>query len=285
MKPTLLIALLICNFAVSRAESPEEIARMNAALANWKTLTPEYLLLPENATLLDGLRQRAKDTSRNDVRVPLLRMDDADTIQSVFIEFHSKNMSRRRQAISQLTFAANPKVLPKLVDDLMKDASPKVEIIDGDVNAPSTSVVAAKLIRTTVLNSSEFSANAKAWAQTLPPDPVGLTEGVRVWWQQNREALEKGDFRSVLPDAVQKVETHGPQRESTPEASPRPAPQSVLSEARSTPPTPLTGVSSFAQDNVATKGGTEPEKSLWPWVFGVLGVMTIVTFYLRRSQK
>jgi hypothetical protein len=174
---------------------------LNAALANWKTLTPEYLLLPENATLLDGLRQRAKDTSRSDVRVPLLRMDDADTVRSALEELRSEYWSRRRRATSQLTIAANPKVIAMLADDLMKDANPKDELVD-DINVPSTSVVAARIVRATVLSSQEFSANAKAWANRLPPDPVGLTEGVRVWWQQHREALEKMDFRSVLPDAV-----------------------------------------------------------------------------------
>ncbi|MCE9609950.1 MAG: hypothetical protein K8R23_07045 [Chthoniobacter sp.] len=202
MKPTLVIAFLIFNFAVAQALSPEEIARLNDAVANWKTLTPEYLRLPENATLLVELRQRAKNTSRNDVRVPLLRMDDADTVQSVFKELHSEYWSRRRSATSQLTFAANPKLLPMLVDDLMKDANPKVELIDGDINSPSTSVVAAKIIRAAVLNSPVFSADVKAWAQALPSsNPAVLTEGVRVWWKLNREALEKGDYHSVLPIA------------------------------------------------------------------------------------
>ena len=135
------------------------------------------------------------------MRVPLLRMDDADTVRSALEELRSEYWSRRRRATSQLTIAANPKVIAMLADDLMKDANPKDELVD-DINVPSTSVVAARIVRATVLSSQEFSANAKAWANRLPPDPVGLTEGVRVWWQQHREALEKMDFRSVLPDAV-----------------------------------------------------------------------------------
>jgi hypothetical protein len=128
---------------------------LNAALANWKTLTPEYLLLPENATLLDGLRQRAKDTSRSDMRVPLLRMDDADTVRSALEELRSEYWSRRRRATSQLTIAANPKVIAMLADDLMKDANPKDELVD-DMNVTSTSVVAARIVRATVWPAPGF---------------------------------------------------------------------------------------------------------------------------------
>lgn len=42
----------------------------NAAFGNWKAITPEVLLQPENADLLNELRILAKDPRQTQARVP-----------------------------------------------------------------------------------------------------------------------------------------------------------------------------------------------------------------------
>ena len=75
----LILAIFIfIGFQKLYAILPETQEKLNHVLANWRTIDPSILKLPENADLLMELRRLAKDTQDTAAIVPLIKPHPQD---------------------------------------------------------------------------------------------------------------------------------------------------------------------------------------------------------------
>lgn len=259
--------------------SKETKLKLNEAIGQWKSITPEFLLKRENTDLLQELRILAKDTRQTAARVPLLKLGDKEVIGSGLEALRAENS--RNSAVNQFGLSGNHKIIPLLVDDLNKEESPQL-IRTEDLARLPVSLAAASAIKGIIQESPVFSAAVKDWAKGLPRVSPGLRDGVRGWWNINKHAIEKEDYSSVIPGpAVEQVppgrvipETSEPE---TPDAASSEAPQ-VSPVIPTTPPSPSLPVSIIAESSA----GVDQKKPLWLWILGVPTLIAIAWVALRR---
>ncbi|MDQ3620913.1 MAG: hypothetical protein M3463_00255 [Verrucomicrobiota bacterium] len=180
--------------------SRETKVKLDAAIGNWKAITPELLQDPANSDLLQELRVLARNPLQTAARVPLIKLGDEEVINSCLEEYRVTTPNSRGSAMTQLGLAGNPKVIPLLAADLNIEESPQ-RIFFEDHGMLPLSMASAAIIKAIVLNSAVFSDEVKAWAGRLPRATPGLRDGVRVWWAINKAALERGDYQAVVPVA------------------------------------------------------------------------------------
>jgi hypothetical protein len=193
------LLMLFLNADDSAGMSRETMTKLDAALGNWKSITPETLLNPDNADLLQELRRLSKDPRQTAARVPLIKLGDEEVIRSCMEGLRTERPGARNRAVRQLGFSGNPEVIPMLINDLNKHESPAmIRFGDTQIMMP-LSMAAASTIKAIILESSVFPQNVKEWAKGLPEVSAGLREEVSAWWETNKAATERGDYQSVVP--------------------------------------------------------------------------------------
>ena len=257
-------SLWIASLEAVYGQNADTQRKVNAAIGNWKSVTPEILRDPANVDLLQALRSIAKDPRQTAARVPLIKLGDEDVIRSCLEELRSE---RRSSAMNQLGMAGNPKIIPLLASVLYREESPKKTRLSEDLWTLPISMAAASVVKATILNSSEFSNELKEWAKHLPAVSPGLRDGVRVWWKVNQAAIERGDYQAVVP--VENTPGTPPVQSApstsvsavTPAASP--SPETLLAQAPAPAP--------------------EQRSPVWLWVGGgILVLIVIAALALRR---
>jgi hypothetical protein len=243
--------------------SPETRVKLNAVLANWKSIQPDTLQRPENADLLEALKARAKDRRQTAARVALIRLGDEDVIRSCLEEYRMDQPSHRASAMTQLGIAGNPKVIALLADDLNLNESANLIFFEDNGMLPR-SMAAASIIKAIIINSPSFSQEVKAWAVRLPTVTVGLRDGVRSWLAINNAALERGDYPSVIPLTIKRGEGS------------RPAPTTRKTASLIRTPTVILPLAS------TPSAVTSRAMSVWPWVAGICLLIAIVVLVWRR---
>ena len=176
-------------------------AKVDAMFGNWRAITPEILRAPENAAVIEELKRIADRSPASIAVVLLLRQGDEQTVQRSLAQVRAESPRDRDSAARDLSSAANPSIIRLLERDLNKEESPKWIRFEDVVILPP-SMAAASIIKATILESPVFSPSVKEWARSLPQVSAGLRDGVRVWWKVNKEAVERGDYQSVVPVEV-----------------------------------------------------------------------------------
>lgn len=271
----LVFLMSLQNALLSDGEPPEAVrtetkAKLDAALGNWRAITPDILRKPENADLLSELRKLAKNVDESPARVPLLKLGDADVIESCLKEYRTEDPNSRRSAMSQLRAASNPDIIPLLASDLSRNESTTMIFFEDNGMLP-LSVAAATVIRTTVLESPRFSREVKEWARQLPAMSDGLRDGMRVWWKVNKDAIIRKDYEAV----VAALAVHGADKQSSPSPSTPANPTPVA--------TPLPSASPVPAAMPATSVAPMPKAAVWPWVGGIF-VLAVTAFLVWRPH-
>ncbi len=250
--------------------SPETNAKLDAALRDWRVVSPAILQEPENAELLMELRSLAKDPRQQVARVPLLKLGDADVIQSCLKEYRTEHPNSRRSAMSQLRAASNPDIIPLLASDLSRNESTTMIFFEDNGMLP-LSLAAATIIKATVLESPVFSREVKEWARQLPAMSDGLRDGMRVWWEVNKDAIMRKDYEAV----VAALAVHGAGQQSAPSVSAPATPAPIV--------TPLPSASPGLAAMPATSVAPVPKTAVWPWVGGIF-VLAVTAFLVWRPH-
>lgn len=198
MKTPLLLVLALTLVQVMRAQDPEASTKLNAALQNWRSLTPEVLRQPENAGLVGELRNAAISKKDSVAIVLMIELDDIGVISKCLQDLRSNDFRGRNHAMRQLGAAANPLVISMLANGLQQEESEK-EILEDDVGMPRLSMAATYIIYTTIMNSSAFKPEVKSWLKAIDPGTVDVRETMRAWWKYNKAALTCKDYGSVVP--------------------------------------------------------------------------------------
>ena len=258
----------VFNSMHARAMSPETNAKLNEALRNWRSVSAQSLIQPENADLLDALREMAQTTGRTDARVPLLKLGDSSVIQDCLAELRAEPPHQRDLAVRQLGFAGNPKIIALLEPNLSREESAEI-LWTEDIGFLPVSMAAAAAIKAIVLQSSDFSMEVKVWAQSLPVMSPGLRDGVRAWWRTNKAAIERGDFRAVVPGEIVPRKAR---KQSNPVAT------QALKEPMVTPQ-PAVSQTLVPVDSPAR---LQHKRSMWPWLVGIGVLGVILLLVLRR---
>lgn len=292
------LSLLFSEIWGAFAATPETMAKLNAAIGNWKSITPEILLKPDNADLLAELRLLAKDTRYTSARVPLIKLGDEEVIASCLEQLRAQQTNGRSSAVNQLSFSGNPKIIPMLAGDLNKEESPEIVFL-GDRGTTPVSMAAASVIKSIILTSPVFSVEVKEWAKSLPKVSVNLRSGLRNWWEVNKEAIERGDYQWVVP-VVGEIGKPTILPAAPPIPTPSPSAATVPPSTSPTPPTdpvsqPPTGfpppaiqvaqapVSSPPPTALVTQAPIAHKPLVWPWVVG-MGALIAIAFLVLKSR-
>lgn len=169
---------------------------LNDALENFRSIKSETLRDPKNAKLLEQLRKKARDEHGLAARVLLLRVDDETVVQACLERLRSPDGELAR---GQFELAGNPKLIAALAPDFNRDETAVFVRVGGDQIKFSASMIAAVTVKGIILASDAFSPEVKAWAKSLPEGSADLRTRVRQWWEANKVALAREDYRAVVP--------------------------------------------------------------------------------------
>lgn len=195
--------------------NPELEKRLVEMIDNWRTTSAETLRLPQNADVVQELRLMAR--GRNPITaVPalLIRMGDEETIKSTVNLLQTARPNRRNIPVGALAAAANPDVIPLLIDSLMIEEGPE-DTFDGECQFVSPlSMIAASIIRRTIAESPVFSQEVKEWQHPLSKFDGTGRDAIRRWWVLNQDALVRKDYKAVVPLPPGKEEAAHPESPS-----------------------------------------------------------------------
>ncbi len=262
----LILAILIfVGFQKLYAIQPETQEKLNHVLANWRTIDPSILKLPENADLLIELRRLAKDSQDTAAIVPLIKMGDEATTQRALELFKNSPIKRLHDPVFQLSLGANPAVISDLIESLRIEEKPDDTIVGGERFLTPRSVLAAEVIKSIAETSSAFTEKVKAWAQKLPVEAGDKRAAVRSWCEINKDALLRKDYAACVPVPGTQREIMRPDK---PAVAPKPEQSLSKRDPKERPP---------AQTEEEGKG------PIWAWLAGIsmLAVFAMI-LWVRR---
>jgi hypothetical protein len=193
-----ILVLCVCFLlpVMTFAGSPETQEKLNDALTSWRTYDAEKLTLPSNEDLKQELLKRADSDFA--AHVILIRMGDEKIIKNSIDRYLNYSLKNRGPSCSELYLAANPVIIPALIDSLMVEESGQA-YCRGEIYIIPKSVVSGYFIKEIVKTSNKFSPSVRAWAKGLPKVDEEIRAAIRTWCQINRDALIKGDYAACIP--------------------------------------------------------------------------------------
>lgn len=213
----------------------------------------------------------------------LLRMGDNFTIERMIKDYRAYNSRTSwSYVIDSFEYSRQPKIIPYLAEDfyLAEDPNkgittkPPRDSLEFAVSVPPRSIFSGVTVTRIIEKAPEFSPEMKAWAAQAYAlrlkSPAHFRELMRVWWEANKTAFERGDYQAVIP-----VAEENPLQAATRSSIPEPNTPAPLPSPKATPsPAPL-----MAQTPAARSGDSA---LAWPWVVGIAALLVIVALALKR---
>lgn len=145
----------------------------------------------------------------------LIRLQNEDAISRV-IATYTNSDGKDRFALKVMEQSKSPWLIPQLEASLFQDEKAQYRQVDQDFMVREDyglSWTTGKLIKQIVATSPNIPADTRKWADTLTLLPSNeFLINMRLWYEQNNEALADEDYQEVKP--LKKLKT------SVPEESP-----------------------------------------------------------------
>lgn len=196
--------VMICGIcSTSWSLEPDVTQKADQIIRNWKSIDVRTLRDPANAEAIKKLKKEAHQSSRSDVRVPLLRLGDKDTTDLCLADYRSPHSFERGQAARQLAESANAGIIQLVADDLFRNESTQTVFVAPEFRLKPISVHAGEIIRALVSAAPDFNAATKQWVASLSRQSGDQREAVRDemrrWWSENRPLITAGRYAEVQP--------------------------------------------------------------------------------------
>ena len=211
----------------------------------------------------------------------LLRLGDTFTIERMMMDYRAyDSMTSWGYVQTEFERSRQPKLIPYLAEDFYSKedpnggitVSPPPDSSDFAVGVPPRSIFSGVTVTRIIEKSPAFSPQMKAWAYQAfslrLESPERFRTLMRVWWDANRAAFERGDYQAVRPVAEQD-NRHGNAAGLQTDAKAPPA---------STPPSAPT-TPELPQIPAAEVRQIAP---VWPWFVGIVTLVAIVTLVFKR---
>jgi hypothetical protein len=218
-----------------------------------------------------------------DADLLLLRIGDIFTIERMTQDYRAyDSMASWDYATRSFRYSRQPKIIPYLAEDFNAKEDPNKRITvkprpdSGEfaVGVPARSIFSGVIVTDIIKSSPLFSPQMKAWASQAfalrLESPERFRKLMGVWWEANKAAFERGNYQAVMPVAEQDAVPITPPA-STPKLEnplPQPAPRAtpgLMPTLAQTPAAPL-----------------ERRAPVWLWLVGILVLVAIVAFALKR---
>lgn len=161
--------------------------------------------------------------NQSGAEILLVRLNDSETIDKM-ISVYQKYNSRAAWSYIPKTFerAAQPAVIPYLAGDYFGDEPANANYgkegstTEFGIIGPPKSIYSGVITLRVIQAAPEFNVELKHWAKEVYElrirNPEGFRKLMRQWWEQNKEAFEKGDYASVtaVPIKTYEVKPPGP---------------------------------------------------------------------------
>lgn len=199
----ILIAILLVIGAGQWSNSAGEVqdfeVRKDTIIRNWRKVTAEELLSPENADVMAHFRRSVMRGSTSfRYRVLLLRAGDPETVH-----YCLEKLIQEPSIGGDFVTSGNAKLILALEAPLVRKESAKnAARVGGNegfrIRPPS--VQAAEIIRELIVSSAAFSPEVTDWARNVvfgPNDGEAGRHQIRVWVAVNKPVLETGNFAAA----------------------------------------------------------------------------------------
>lgn len=204
-KPSLFLrtaaSLVLLLGAVSFACASDQTIRptIDWALNHPEKMTPEVLKDPDNAALLNELRNHALSKPTMDAVVPLLNAGDSEVTRDCVLRFQSR--SARYYPERALMRSNNPCIISLIGDNLDLNELSTGSELHGDLLVKPLSVSTAIIIKRIILQSSAFSPAVETWAKNLPSTltDAEFRQQMKAWWNQNKILIKAKQYGEVQP--------------------------------------------------------------------------------------
>jgi hypothetical protein len=189
--------------------SPAVERKVTAIQSNWRAVTPEILLSPDNAEAIPVLREIAKHSHDVPSRILLLNINDPEIIQLCLAGYRTERPGTRRSATGYLERSTNAKIIALIGDDLDRAESSEPKWFEDTAMLP-LSVAAAGVIQGIIANSPSFQQDLKTWVKSVPLAPEESRQAMRLFWAQNKDLLVAAQYDLVRPPANNLLTALGP---------------------------------------------------------------------------
>jgi len=208
---TLLLTLGVCALiGASHAAEPAVAAagRAKTVLQNWKSVTSNFIRDPSQQEVVSVIRKEASRGTDDRARLALLNAEDPSTIQMCLDELRKGNAFTQARAARVLGGSGQVRLIPLLIEDLSREEETKSKRLSAGeevVRITPVSVLATQAILEIIVEFTGFNPLTKAWATNLaggsekPSERERSRSAVRLWWQQNAQALNAQQYSRVQP--------------------------------------------------------------------------------------
>jgi hypothetical protein len=167
-----------------------------------------------------------------DADLLLLRIGDTFTIERMVQDYRAyDSMASWGYVATKFRRARQPKVIPYLAEDFYLDENPNGGItrdappgsMEFAVGVPARSIFSGVIVTEIIQKAPEFSPQMKLWATQgyalRLESPERFRGMMRAWWEANKAAFTRGDYKAVISVAEQDALPAAP-----PVSTPRSAP-------------------------------------------------------------
>src|SRR2546421_1558703 len=153
--------------STSWASGSDVNAKADDIVRNWRTVDLRTLREPANAEAIKNLKKQAMNSSRTDVRVPLLRLGDPNITELCLAQYRKLHFFERGQATKQLAASNNPAIISLVADDLFRNESTDTVFVPPEYRVKPVSVHAGEIIRAIIMSNAVFNQATKNWATSV----------------------------------------------------------------------------------------------------------------------
>lgn len=137
----------------------------------------------------------------------LIELGDTDAITKEIHSYHGDDM---RKAMLLLRKSKQPLLIPLLARDLALIEPTTDKLLKSEFLIPPRSVSSGEIIRSVIINSSEFTSEVKTWALQLNTDNrEGFRTVMRQWWKENKKYFDVKNYAAVRPPGAEKKDATG----------------------------------------------------------------------------
>lgn len=230
---------------------------------------------------------------RIDAQIVLVRLGDTESIERLMQEYRRYDSMYAWDTIPRIfQVSRQPSVIAYLAEDLSSKDDPNRNIVSNPppdstefgVTATNRSVYSGVIITRVIEDSPEFSPALKKWAKDMYEvrlaNPGNFRDSMRTWWEENRDAFRKGDYKSVVP-----LPPQTPPVPSLSANAASPAPSPMAATPQPTIPAPAEILSQPAPNPTAAPNVVAAPNHIFAFV--VLGAVTagLVLLALWKSFK
>jgi hypothetical protein len=167
-----------------------------------------------------------------DADLLLLRIGDTFTIERMIREYRAyDSMASWDYVTRSFRYARQPRIIPHLAEDFYLEENPNQGItidpppgsMEFAVGVPARSIFSGVIATRIIEKAPEFSPQMKAWATQAyalrMESPKRFRRMMRAWWEANKAAFARGDYKAVIPVAEHAAMPAAP-HVSTPRTAP-----------------------------------------------------------------